>query len=161
MTITQLLEIPVGKENRTGGFQLTLKRARKTKEVGKKYLQEVVFVDISGEIDGEVLLPKYVPLHSGHTIKVTVCWLQPAENKSGKKLYVEQWEQVQWTADEYEASRGMNYSSSEQNSELVVRSMIRHGIVTAHRRKVGLDKDLTDEQKKIALNDEEFIYTGQ
>ena len=100
MTIKQLLEMPIDKEkSKCGGFQLTLKRARNTKPIGKKYLQEVVFEDETGEIDGAVLLHRYIPLISGHKINITVCWLQPAENKNGKRLYVEQWRQVTITEE--------------------------------------------------------------
>ena len=157
ITIEQLRRNPIGKEHRTGGFQLSIKRARKTVEHGKKWLQEVLFLDSTGEIPGEILLPKYIPVHKGANIAITICWLQDGED--GKKLYVEQWKHVEWSADGYETSRGMNYSSDRED-ESVVRSMIRHGIVDAHRCKTGLDKKLTDEQMEIALSDEEFIYTG-
>jgi len=158
ITIEQLKKKPIGKDHRVGGFQLTVKRARSTREHGKKYLQEVLWLDSTGEIPGEILLEKRIPLQNNANITIVVCWLQDGED--GKKLYVEQWKHVEWSADGYEASRGMSYLSDRED-ESVVRSMIRHGIVTAHRRKVGLDIKLTDEQKEIALSDEEFIYNGE
>jgi hypothetical protein len=145
---------------KTGGFDLVVKRARKTKRIDEKTRLHDTTAEIVGElrIEGCANKQMHIP-QSGHKIRIIVCWLQDAEK--GKRLYVDQWKLHTWTADEFEASRGMNYSSSDREDEAVVRSMIRHGIVTAHRHKVGLDKKLTDEQMKIALCDEDFIYTGR
>lgn len=103
MTIEELLKRPIGKEYRTGGFQLTVKRSRSVRESGKKYLQEVLFLDSTGEMNGEVLLPKYVPLQNSANINIIICWNQTGEKKA--KLYVEQWSHVQWSAEGFEASR--------------------------------------------------------
>jgi len=131
MTIKQLLETPLGEEHRTGGFQLTVKRARSTREHGKKYLQEVLWLDATGEIAGEILLPKRIPLQNNANINITVCWLQQAE-KGEKKLYVEQWTPVQWTADGYEASRSMANSLFDPEDEFIIRGKVRHGVVCAY-----------------------------
>lgn len=103
MTIKQLLEMPIGKESRGGGYELTVKYPRKAVEHKGKWLQAVVFVDDTGEIPGEILLEKYVPVQKGYKIHVTVAWIQASE--SGKKLYVEQWYLNSMTMAEFEAKQ--------------------------------------------------------
>ena len=92
MTIKQLLETPLGEEHRTGGFQLTVKTARKNRKIDGKTVQQVVLSDSSGEMPGDIFMPNpkqrsYLPRTT--VINVVVCWLQPGE--LGPKLYVEQW----------------------------------------------------------------------
>ena len=170
MTIKQLLEMPADKEkSKCGGFQLTVKTARKNRKVDGKTVQQVVLSDSSGEIPGDIFLPNpkqcsYLPRAT--VINVLVCWLQPGED--GPKLYIDEWFFPKTDGEGNPVYRNgvRGYGdlppdfSSEREDEPVVRSMIRHGIVTAHRRKVGLDKKLTVEQMEIALADEEFIYAG-
>ena len=131
MTIKQLLDMPIGKEkSKCGGFQLTVKRARSTREHGKKYLQEVLWLDSSGEIPGEVLLPNYVPLQQNANINIVVCWLQQGEK--GPKLYVEQWRPVQWSA-EGRAEPRTNYNEDMQYGEPlhIVKSKVKMHVVCA------------------------------
>jgi hypothetical protein len=149
MTIEQLKQMKVGKEGRTGGFQLVLKRARKLKELDKGYLQEVLFVDQTGEIDGEVLLEKRIPLTSGKKIHIVVCWLQDGEK--GKRLYVDQWNPVVLTADEYEAMR--EKEKGVEPDEDTVASMCRNTLIrhfiegyTAHH---GKPPEYTEEYREI------------
>jgi len=131
MTIKQLLDMPIDKEkSRCGGFQLTVKRARNTRKHGKKYLQEVLLLDSSGEIPSEVLLPNYVPLQNNININIIVCWLQPGEK--GAKLYVEQWSPVKWTA-EGQANPRTNYNDDMQYGEPlhIVKSKVKMHLVCA------------------------------
>ena len=162
-TIEQLSKRPLGKEHRTGGFRLTLKRARNTKEFGTKYLQEVLFMDDTGEIPGEILLPKYNPIQSGYTINIVICWLQ--EGEKGPKLYVEQWTQDSWSADGYEASRTMNYDSFSPEEEFIIRGKVRHGVVCAMIKTGQITKGeapINDAKVKDCVNRwVDFIMTGK
>ncbi len=85
--------MPIDKEkSKCGGFQLTVKTARKNRKVDGKTVQQVVLSDPSGEIPGDIFMsnPKqcsYLPRAT--VINILVCWLQPGEN--GPKLYVDEW----------------------------------------------------------------------
>ena len=80
MTIKQLLEMPIDKEkSMCGGFQLTVKRARSTRKVDGKIIQEVEWSDATGEMPGDVLMPnpkQCSSLTRVAIINVVVCWLQ-------------------------------------------------------------------------------------
>ena len=93
MTIKQLSETPIDKEkSMCVGFQLTVKRARSTRKVDGKTIQEVEWSDTTGEMPGDVLMPnpkQCSSLTRAAIINVVVCWLQPGVD--GPKLYVEQW----------------------------------------------------------------------
>ena len=152
MTIEQLLQMPMGKENRTGGFQLTVKVARKTVKINQKHLQWVVFMDETGEIPGEVLLPKYNPLIKNQKIHITVCWLQAGEK--GKKLYVDQWYPITYTSDEgiaaYEAGK-KNYSPpDEYEDDIEGRCLTWHiaAFIEGYVTKTGQLPECTDENQE-------------
>jgi len=172
MTITQLLEMPTGVDNRTGGFQLTVKVARKTVEIDKKHLQWVVFMDETGEMPGEVSLPKYIPLKKYQRIHITVCWLQPGEN--GKKLYVDQWYPITCSSDEgisaYEAHYHSDWGSPDTSEAMEwqavrreeIKGKCRHGVSCAYIR--GLKSGFvspTKTIKKIINEWVDFIVTGE
>jgi len=164
MTIKQLLEMPIDKDkSKCGGFQLTVKRARSTREHGKKYLQEVLLLDSSGEIPGEVLLPNYVPLQNNANINIIVCWLQPGEK--GPKLYVEQWSPVKWSA-EGQAEPRTSYNEDMQYGEPlhIVKSKVKMHVVCAMIQASGLREGMptcNDSFKKDINEWVEFIVTGE
>ena len=160
MTIEELSKMPLGKEHRTGGFRLTVKRQRSVREHGKKYLQEILWMDDTGEIAGEILLPKRIPLQNNANIHITICWLQQGEK--GPKLYVEQWTPVTMTELDVCTQRA-NFNDEIQYGEPlpVIKSKVRMHVVCSHRRWHGLDEKLTQEQKSIANDDVDFIMTGE
>jgi len=96
MNIEQLLTMPTGKENRTGGFELTVRTARGIRELNGKSLQSVILEDDSGKIEADLLTLK--PVQKGWPIHITVCWLLP--NGENKTLFVEQFMPRTLTADE-------------------------------------------------------------
>jgi len=165
MTIKQLLDMPVGKENRTGGFQLTVKVARKTVTVDNKQLQWVVFMDETGEIPGEVSLPKYIPLIKNQRINIIICWLQPGEH--GKKLYVEQYQPIlgpsepeefrinsAWGPDDAEALAWTEARREE------VKGKCRHGVVCSMLQ-AGTKCFEIEKHKEIINKVVDFIVTGE
>ena len=156
MTINQLLQMPIGVESRSGGFQLTVKVARKTVEVDKKYLQWVIFMDSTGEIPGEVSLPKYIPLKKYQRIHITVCWLQQGEN--GKKLYVDQWYPITITEEELCTQRA-NFNDEFQYGEPlhIVKSKIRMHVVCA----ILSTGNFEDLDKDFINKWVDFIVTGK
>ena len=169
MTIKQLLDMPIDKEkSKCGGFQLTVKVARKTVEVDRKHLQWVVFMDETGEIPGEVSLPKSnAYLNKGQPIHITVCWLQPGEK--GPKLYVDQWYPITQTVDEYEARYHADWGSQDVSEAMEwqavrreeIKGKCRHGVVCAMiRGKNGL-VDLDEGTKGLINIYVDFIMTGE
>ena len=113
MTIKQLLEMPIGQ--RTGGFLLTVKTAKKHWEVpnkegqtvghkgqGRVLHQQAILTDETGEMiaDIKILSPEHGnqcdAIKVGAIIRVIVCEIQTAYDKIGaspepnKKLYIDQ-----------------------------------------------------------------------
>ena len=167
MTIKQLLEMPIGVESRSGGFQLTVKVARKTVEVDKKYLQWVVFMDSTGEIPGEVSIASRArALQKNQPIHITVCWLQQGEK--GKKLYVDQWYPITQTLDEYEARYHSDWGSQEITEAMEwqevrreeIKGKCRHGVVCAMIQS-GVNIYEVDKHKEIINKWVDFIVTGE
>ena len=160
MDIKQLLARPEGKKNRGGGFQVTLKRARGVKPVGKKYLQEVVLEDFSGEIQGDILLEKRIPLQSSMIINVIVCWIQHGEK--GPKLYVEQWSHTTITADEqYDKRKDFRQQMFDPEEEYIVKSKVRMHLVEVARHDLGFRGPLSQMHKQVIESDIEYIMTGE
>ena len=169
MTITQLLQRPIGQENRTGGFQLTVKIARKTVDVGKKHLQWVIFMDETGEIPAEVNLPKRnTTIQKSERIHITVCWLQPGEK--GKKLYVDQWYPVTQTVDEYEARYHADWGSQDVSEAMEwqavrreeIKGKCRHGISCSFiRSSQEIYLEPMPDLKEIINKWVDFIVTGE
>ncbi len=93
MTVKQLLEMPVG--YKTGGFDLTIKTAKKKWQVGKKWMHQIVLMDETGEIWADVNIGKNIPLIARTQIHITFCEIQDSEhhNNPCKKLYVDQFTQ--------------------------------------------------------------------
>jgi len=175
ITIKQLLEMPIDKEkSKCGGFQLTVKTARKTRKVDGKTVQQVVLSDSSGEIPGDIFMhnPKqrsYLPRTT--IINVVVCWLQPGE--AGPKLYVDQWFLPKGDGGGNPVYRNgiRGYGDLPpdfEEDEFIVRGKVRHGVVCAGIRKgyFNLDPKTTDEkfctnaQKKLIEQAVDVIMTG-
>jgi len=165
-TIKELLEKPIGKEYRTGGFQLAIKTARKMVDIDNKILQGVVFIDDTGEIQGEVSLQRHIPLQRTQKIYLTICWLQNGEK--GKKLYVEQWYPVTITEAELgckyqpdwgpEDSEAMEWAAARREE---VKGKVRHGVVCAMIQAQDLDWELAQKHKDNINKIVEFIVTGE
>jgi len=155
-TIKQLLDMPIGKDSRGGGYELTVKYSRKAVEHKGKWLQAVVFVDDTGEIPGEILLEKYIPVQKGYKIHVTVGWLQASE--SGKKLYVEQWYINSMSMAEYEASKYDFQQEMRYGEPLnIVRGKCRMHLVLKFRQEVGFVAEISDRVKTIIESDIDYI----
>ena len=98
MNIEQLLKMPTGKENRTGGFDVNVRTARHQRTVdGGKKLQSVILEDDSGQSEADIVMPS--PVQKGWKIHITVCWMQPIGTV--KYIYVDQFTTETMTADEY------------------------------------------------------------
>lgn len=157
MTIEQLLQKEVGKENRTGGFELTIKKhPSKMVEIGKKWLQPVVFIDETGEIPGEILMAKRITLQKNWKIHITVCWLQNGEQ--GKKLYVEQWwlptmSMAEYEAKQFDIQQDMRYGEPIN----IVRGKCRMHEVLKFRETNGFEDDIPEPVMAIIENDIDYI----
>lgn len=89
ITIAELKNGKVG-EKIGGGFEFTIKTCKKTWQVGKKWIHQVVLMDTTGEMLADVNLgEKYNPLTRGEAIKIIVSEIQDSEK--GNKLYIDQW----------------------------------------------------------------------
>lgn len=160
MTIKQLLEMPIDEEkSKCGGFQLTVRIARKTISHGKKHLQAVAFIDdVGDEMPGDVVLPKYIPLCKNAKIHITVCWIKQGE--SGKKLWVDQWYPVTMTEEDLCTQRA-DFNDEFQYGEPVhiVKSKIRMHVACAMIQ-AGVE-DFNNTSKKSINEVIDFIMTGE
>ena len=93
MNVKQLLEMP--NNYRVGGFDLTIKTAKKKWETKEGWMHQVVLMDETGEIWADVNIGKNIPLIAGRSIHITICEVQDSEhlNKPCKKLLVSQFTQ--------------------------------------------------------------------
>ena len=141
MTVKQLLEMPIG--YKTGGFDLTIKTAKKKWQVGKKWMHQIVLMDETGEIWADVNIGKNIPLIARTQIHITFCEIQDSEhhNNPCKKLYVDQFTQP---AQIGEPPMGFEYGDSVKT----IRSKILC-LLTAARFQSGA---ATDEILKFVNN---------
>ena len=155
MTIKQLLEMPI--DQKTGGFELTVKKyPSKMVEVGKKYIQPVVFIDETGEIPGEILMAKRITIQKGWKIHITVGIIQNGEN--GKKIFVDQWWLPTMTVAEYEAKNFDIQQEFKYGEPInIVRSKCAYGLVRDYRALHDFDEKLSEEVKKIIESDIDYI----
>ena len=176
MNIEQLLTMPTGKENRTGGFELTVRTARSPRELNGKKLQSVILEDETGKIDADILLQSSTTKSWGQvqrrwTIKVIIGWLQPSPNNEHKTLYVEQWSTETQTADEYydqkqqERQQGL-YHVYEKDYETpdipgMCATHIIEGFINGYTAKHGEIPDCTPERMKIVNEWVAFNVNGR
>ena len=164
MTIKQLLDMPIDEEkSKCGGFQLTVKTARKTRKVDGRTVQQVVLSDTTGEIPGDIFMPNskqcsYLPRAT--VINVVVCWLQPGEN--GTKLYVDQWFMPKGDSEGYPVYRNgiRGYGDLPPDfaeDEFIVRGKVRHGVVCA----ILSTGNFEDLDKDFINKWVDFIMTGE
>jgi len=123
MTIDQILKMPIGQK--FGGFDLTIKTAKKKWQVNKTWMHQVCLMDETGEMLADVNIGQYIPLHRGTRIHIIVAEVQ--DNEKGKKLYIDQFDRLTMTVPEYEAQIG----SAEDDWDKVNRGKVRHGLICA------------------------------
>ena len=171
MAIKQLLENPIGPENRTGGFQVTIKTARKNRKVDGKTLQQVVLSDSSGEIPGDIFMPNprqrsYLPRAT--VINVVVCWLLPGEN--GPILYVDQWFLPKGDGEGYPVYRNgvrgygdlpPDFCEEDESIPSMCRNSVVREFVGGFTQNKGCPPKCIKEYKDIINEWVDFIMTGE
>lgn len=157
MTIKQLLEMPIGKEHRTGGYELTVRTSRHPREVDGRKLQSVILEDETGKINADVLVKKNY-LQNSYPLHVIIGWLQPSPNKDQKELYVDQWYTRTQTPDEYEAKQqkkrqaGLYRLYDDENGPDIPGMCATHiieGFINGYTAKHGEVPECTPERMKI------------
>ena len=157
MTIVQLLEMPIGQ--RTGGFLLTVKTAKKFWEVpnkdgvkvghkgtGRILHQQAILTDETGEIiaDIKILSPEHGNLCDaikvGAIIRVVVCEIQIAYDKKGdtpepnKKLFIDQFSayiKEDAGRESVWGPEGAEALAWQEARQEEVKGKCRHGVVCA------------------------------
>jgi len=179
MNIKQLLEMPVGQ--RTGGFLLTVKHAKKAieithlghKESGRIWHQSTIFTDETGDMIGQVKTASpehgnHKPLAVGMLIRVVVGEIQTAYEGKGpnpepdKKLFVDQYaeyveqvpEKCVWGPETEEAL------AWEEVNHRQVRGKCRTWYVSAIRQGGGLFDPDSEKDKEHVHKVVEFMVTG-
>lgn len=141
-TVQQIKNWPINQKG--SGFEVTVKTAGKTWQLPKseKWMQQTVIQDETGEMRADFFIRKYTPIRSGQQYYIHIGIVQE-DMKYGKKLYIDQFHAITQTADEYEAS--INFALEE--SERIVRSKIKHGLVCAWVRRTAdnVDKDFIND----------------
>lgn len=109
LTIKELKAMPIGYKV-GGGFLMTVKHTKKSMQKDNKlkaqsgWTQQVVFYDDTGDMLADINIKTYSPLKKGQQIKCIVCEIRDNYTRQGDKLlYVDQFEQVTMTVDEFEA----------------------------------------------------------
>lgn len=150
-TIKQLLAMPIGQK--TGGYDLSIKTAKKKLPVKDIWWQSVVLLDSAGsEMPADVKIGKNIPLISGSEIKIIVAEVQNAEHlsKGRKKLVVDQFSIPTQTADEFQSKQ----DELDREIKLIVESKIRCWLVSASIQGQKLSKAELREWQ-------EFVLTGE
>ena len=156
-TIEQLRKMPVG-QRIGGGFVLTVKMTKKSVQLpNKKYVHTVVLCDETGEMVADFLgLGSYLPLKKGQQVKIIVAEIQELVLKPGNdgiKLYVDQYQTLTQTLDEYDAE----IASYKNQWEIEVRGKIRHGLVCSYiQAGVSIDKPTKAKINELV----EYIFNG-
>lgn len=188
MTITQLLQMPIGQK--TGGFLLTVKTAKKFWEVpnaegqlvghkGERRTmhQQAILTDDTGEMiaDIKILSPEHGNLcHTikvGAIIRIIVCEIQTAYDKRGdtpepnKKLFIDQFSA--YVKDMPRNAEGQLYGDEggSQIDEEVIPSMCRNSqvreFIGGFASKTGNVPECNDENKARLTEWVEFVLTGK
>ncbi len=186
MTITQLLEMPIGQK--TGGFLLTVKTAKKFWEVpneqgqkvghkgqGRILHQQAILADETGEIiaDIKILSPEHGNLCDaikvGAIIRVIVCEIQIAYSKKGdtpepnKKLFIDQFSvyiKEEAGRESVWGPEGAEALAWQEAREEEVRGKVRHGVVCAMIQNDDRQTVILD-NKKFVNDIVDFIMTGE
>jgi hypothetical protein len=172
MTIKQLLDMPIDKEkSKCGGFQLTVKTARKNRKVDGKTVQQVVLSDSSGEIPGDIFMPNPKQcsyLARGTVINVVVCWLQPGE--AGPKLYIDEWFRPKVDAEGNPVYRNdvrgygdlpPDFCEGNENVPSMCRNSQVREFIGGFTAKTGYLPPCTKENKDLINEWVDFIISGQ
>ena len=134
ITVKQLRQMPIG-QRIGGGFVLTVKMTKKSVQLpNKKYIHSVVLCDETGEMLADFVGPpnSYLPMKKGGQVKIIVAEIQELVLKAGNdgmKLYVEQFETLTQTLDEYEAEIEVEALINQNQWHREIKGKIRHGIV--------------------------------
>ncbi len=147
ITIQQLKNMP--DKERCGGFELTIKTAKKKWQIGDTWMHQVLLMDNTGEMLADVNIGKNIPLQRQQVIRIIVAEVQDSE--SGKKLYIDQFTIVSATEPEWE---------SGQMWDAVTEGKIRHGLVCSLIRAKG-QIYIGDSEKEDINSLVKFIQTGK
>ena len=119
-TIKQLQNMPVG--TRVGGFDKTIKTAKKMWQVDDVWFQQVLLMDETGEMLADVRIgSKRIQLQRTQEIHITVVEIR--EGEKGEFLYIEQYHPLTTTEPPYTP----NFTGDER----VVRSKIKCWLIAS------------------------------
>lgn len=157
MTIKQLLAMPVG-EKVGGGFSLAVKTFKKSWQVNKKWIQQIILMDETGEMPADVNLGLHCNTlrgKLGKEIKVVVAEIQNAEylGSDRKKLYIDQYDYDVWVGEP--PSDAENWQVMKESE---IKGKIRHGLCCAFIQS-NTDNPLNIKEQINELT--EFIMTGK
>jgi len=162
--VKDILAMPIGQG--TGGYELTIKTAKKAWEVGGIWYHYVMLTDGESEILGCVQLVGNVRLLRNTPIHITVG--ERAEydvnNKMTPALFIGQWADASPVMSEPGELDPWGKTPEEWKTENdgIIRGKCRFGVVCAIRRKHGVQEGpLSAEDKRIINMDVDFIMTGK
>jgi len=166
-TIKQLLAMPINQK--TGGYDLSIKTFKKTWQVDEIWWSQCIFMDETGEIPADVKVgTSYNPLRGrvGERIHIIVAEIQEAEylGKNRKKLVVDQFSIPSITVNEYDqATEDWEHAHEDE----IIKGKIRHGLVCALIRAKLMDipsagpYSINQNMKKFITIVVDFIMTGE
>jgi len=163
MTIIQLLAMPIG-EKVGGGFPMAIKTFKKSWQVNKRWIQQIILMDETGEMPADVNLGLHCNTlrgKIGKEIRVVVAEIQNAEylGNDRKKLYIDQYDYDSWVGEP--PSEAEEWQEMRTNE---IKGKIRHGLSCSLMQTTStndLPTSPTAELKKIILEWQEFIMTGE
>jgi len=152
MKIKDILKNPVGQK--LGGFNLTIKTAKKKWEGDSGWVHQVLVSDDTGEMLVDVNIVKNIPLHRGETFRVVVAEVQQGEK--GKKLYVFEYKRIVQIGEPEELY------GIESDWDKVNRGKVRHGLVCALIRAGEITiEPITIASKNFIEEMVNYIMTGK
>lgn len=168
MNIAQLKEMPIGYKT-GGGFTMAVKTIKKSWQVGKNWMQQLILMDETGEMLADIKLgPNCQNIRGriGKEIKVVVCEIQESEfnNKPCKKLYIDQYDIPTWYGEPPLPEDEANWK--KENDE-IIRSKVRCWLVSACLQGGQIKPDMISGQsipkgaKKIINELVDFIMKGE
>ena len=125
-TIVQIKSWPLGQKG--GGFAVVIKTAGKTWQLPESqlWMQKTVIQDETGEMRADFFIRTYSPIISGGQYHITIGIVQE-DVKYGKKFYVDQFQTITQTADDYDR----DVQIAMDNREREIRSKIKCWLVSA------------------------------
>jgi hypothetical protein len=159
-TIKQILEWPVGQKS--GGFVLVAKTAKKKWNVGEIWYQRVMFADAQGdEIFGEIILNGNVSVMRNTPLRIIICKrvVLDVNNRDVPAILVEQWKDDRPVMSEPDILDDFDKWQIARQEE--IKGKIRHGLVCVARRKLEYKGPLSKMHKEFINSDVDFIMKGE